>query len=81
MDVLGWDPSGAAGSTILATGSGRAGWAGSTSAPAPTGDIALLRNYMASTFVTSSGGYGGTLINEAAHTAFQPTPLTNPHHA
>ena len=44
-----------------------------------TTNIALLRNYMASTFVTSSDGHGGTLISEAAHTAFQTTPLTNPH--
>ena len=41
-------------------------------------NIALLGNYMASTFVTASDGHGGTLIAEGAQTA-QPSLLTHPH--
>jgi hypothetical protein len=41
-------------------------------------NIALLGNYIASTFVTASDGYGGTLVTEGPQTA-QPPLLTNPH--
>ena len=34
-----------------------------------TANITLLGNYIASTFVTSSDGHGGTMISEAAMTA------------
>jgi hypothetical protein len=43
-----------------------------------TANITLLGNYIASTFVTSSDGHGGTMISEAAMTAQTP-PLTQPH--
>jgi hypothetical protein len=42
-------------------------------------NIALLGSYMASSFVTSSDGHGGTLIGEAAQITFQTTPLAQPH--
>jgi hypothetical protein len=88
MDVLGWNPSGVtvASSSSLPVGSGTGGSAGSTSAPWSVEgsknhfDLALLRNYMASTFVPASNGLGGPLISEDAHPSFQPTPLTSPHH-
>jgi hypothetical protein len=43
-----------------------------------TANIALLGNYMASTFVTASDGHGGTLITEAPHAqqGLLTTPLT-----
>jgi autotransporter passenger strand-loop-strand repeat protein len=41
--------------------------------------IALLGNYMATSFVTAADGHGGTLITEAAQTASQLAPLTTPH--
>jgi hypothetical protein len=42
--------------------------------------LALLGNYMASTFVESSDGHGGTLISDPIATAHQAS-LSNPHHA
>jgi acid phosphatase len=44
-----------------------------------TADIALLRNYMASSFATSSDGQGGTLISEAAQGGSQPPLIAQPH--
>lgn len=44
----------------------------------PTANIALLTNYMASSFAPSSAGHGGALISELAHGA-QPL-LVTPHH-
>src|SRR5262249_19638533 len=44
-----------------------------------TADIALLRNYMASSFAASSDGHGGTLISEAAQGGSQPPLITQPH--
>ena len=44
-----------------------------------TAAIALLGNYMASSFVVASDLHGGTLITEAPHTANQQSPLTTPH--
>jgi hypothetical protein len=41
--------------------------------------IALLGNYMATSFVTAADGHGGTLIAEAAQTANQLMPLATPH--
>ena len=41
-----------------------------------TANIALLGNYMASTFVMASDGHGGTLISEAPHN--QQGLLTTP---
>ena len=41
--------------------------------------LALLGNYMATSFVTAADGHGGTLITEAAQTANQLVPLTTPH--
>jgi hypothetical protein len=41
--------------------------------------IALLGNYMATSFVTAADGHGGTLITEAAQTANQSVLLTTPH--
>jgi hypothetical protein len=42
-------------------------------------NIALLGSYMASSFVTSSDGHGGTLISEAAQISSQATLLAQPH--
>ena len=45
-----------------------------------TADIALLGNYMASTFATASDGHGGTLITQAEQTATASQHLlTTPH--
>ena len=41
--------------------------------------LALLGNYMATSFVTAADGHGGTLVTEAAQTANQLVPLTTPH--
>ena len=41
--------------------------------------IALLGNYIASSFVTAADGHGGTLITEAAQSANQQPMLTPPH--
>ena len=41
-------------------------------------NIALLGNYMASSFAAASDGHGGTLISEAPAAA-QQTALTQPH--
>jgi hypothetical protein len=41
--------------------------------------LALLGNYMATSFVTAADGHGGTLITEAAQTANQLVSLTTPH--
>ena len=41
--------------------------------------LALLGNYMATSFVAAADGHGGTLITEAAQTANQLVPLTTPH--
>ena len=46
-----------------------------------TANIALLGTYMASSFVTSSDGHGGTLISDAAQIASQATLLAQPHAA
>ena len=46
-----------------------------------TANIALLGSYIASSFVTSSDGNGGTLISEAAQITAQTTPLAQPHAA
>ena len=42
-------------------------------------NVALLGSYMASSFVTSSDGHGGTLISEAAQISNQTTSLSLPH--
>jgi hypothetical protein len=39
--------------------------------------LALLGNYMATSFVTAADGHGGTLVTEATQTAQQPL-LTHP---
>jgi hypothetical protein len=41
--------------------------------------IALLGNYMATSFVTAGVGHGGTLFTEGSQTANQLVPLTTPH--
>ena len=46
-----------------------------------TANIALLGNYMAASFVTSSDGHGGTLVSEAAQMSAQTSPLAQPHAA
>ena len=43
------------------------------------GDSALLRNFMASSFATSSDSHGGTLISEAGQGSSQPPLITQPH--
>ena len=58
-------------------------WAGGTSSVADgthNANIALLGNYMASSFATASDGHGGTLV---AAEAAQPDQslLSHPHHA
>jgi hypothetical protein len=42
-------------------------------------DIALLANYMASSFVPSSAGHDGTLISDPSHGNTQPLLATRPH--
>ena len=44
-----------------------------------TPNIALLANYMASSFAPSSDGHGGTLISEAAQGSTQPLLASPPH--
>ena len=47
-----------------------------------TANIALLGNYLASTFVTSSDGHGGTAVVDPLLTSSnQPVVLTQPQHA
>jgi hypothetical protein len=41
--------------------------------------LALLGNYMATSFVAAADGHGGTIITEATQTANQLVPLTTPH--
>lgn len=41
--------------------------------------LAILGNYMATSFVTAADGHGGTLITEVSQTANQLVPLTTPH--
>jgi hypothetical protein len=41
--------------------------------------VALLGNYIASSFTTASDGHGGTLVTEASATAENLQPLTLPH--
>jgi hypothetical protein len=41
--------------------------------------VALLGNYMAASFVTTTDGHGGTLVTEAAQTESQHPLLTTPH--
>jgi hypothetical protein len=41
--------------------------------------LALLGNYMATSFVTAGVGHGGTLFTEGSQTANQLVPLTTPH--
>jgi hypothetical protein len=51
---------------------------GHTGDSSHTANLALLANYMASSFATS-GGQGGTLTSEAAQAASPPTLVTHPH--
>jgi len=44
-----------------------------------TATIALLGNYMASSFAMESDNYGGTMVAEPPQTGTQL--LSNPHHA
>jgi hypothetical protein len=44
-----------------------------------TANIALLGNYMASSFVASSDGHGGTFIDPALTSSSQQSNLTLPH--
>ena len=46
-----------------------------------TANIALLGNYMASSFVASSDGHGGSLMTDSSSTFAQNTLLTLPQHA
>jgi len=47
-----------------------------------TANIALLGNYLASTFVTSSDGHGGANVVDPSATETNQTPLlVQPHHA
>jgi hypothetical protein len=47
-----------------------------------TANIALLGDYMASTFVTSSDGHGGTnVVDPSATGTSQTSLLVEPHHA
>jgi hypothetical protein len=46
-----------------------------------TAKIALLGNYMASSFVAAGDGHGGTLITEAAQSASHHASLSTPHAA
>jgi len=47
-----------------------------------TANIALLGNYLASTFVTSADGHGGTAIVDPVLASSNQQPmLTQPHHA
>jgi hypothetical protein len=41
--------------------------------------LALLGNYMATSFVAAADGHGGTLIGEKTQTANQLVLLTSPH--
>jgi hypothetical protein len=59
--------------------SGNAGGTLSVKDGAHIAKIALLGNYMATSFVTAADGHGGTLITEAGQTANQLAPLTTPH--
>ncbi len=80
MDVLGWNPAGtSAAGVVVASGSSTTGSTGTSAASAPD-NLALLRNYMASSFVPSGMGQGGPLTNEPPFPSFQPLSLTNPHH-
>ena len=55
---------------------------GNSVGAAPTAaNIALLGSYMASSFVSSSDGNGGTLISEAAQISSQASLLAQPHAA
>ena len=62
-----------------AANSGNTGGTLSVGNGAATANLTLLGQYMASSFVASSDGHGGTLVSEAALAA-QAT-LTQPHHA
>jgi hypothetical protein len=42
-------------------------------------NIALLGDYLASNFVATSDGHGGTLISEAAMASTQTQLMTQPH--
>jgi len=47
-----------------------------------TANIALLGNYIVSTFVTSSDGHGGTsVVDPSATETSQTSRLVQPHHA
>ena len=46
---------------------------------AHTAKVALLGNYMASSFITAADGHGGTLFTEGSQTANPLVPLTTPH--
>ena len=52
--------------------SGNSGGTLSVSDGTHTANLALLGNYMASSFATSSDGHGGTLITDAAQSSIQP---------
>ena len=52
-----------------------------TNTAAHAANVALLASYMASTFVTPSGGHGGSLIADAAQAWSQVASLTQPHAA
>ncbi len=55
------------------------GGAPSPDSGGPTVNIALLSNYMASSFVTPSDGFGASLTTDPALLAAQPPLLTQPH--
>ena len=46
-----------------------------------TANIALLGNYLASTFVASSDGHGGTVVVDPVLGASPPADLTQPQHS
>ncbi len=46
-----------------------------------TANLALLGNYMASSFVIASDGHGGTLLTDPPPTSLQQPFLTQPYHA
>jgi hypothetical protein len=65
--------------TLAYTATGSTSGVLSVSDGAQTATIAMLGNYMASSFVAASDGFGGTLITEAAQTTWH-APLTPSHH-
>ncbi len=65
--------------TLAYTATGSTSGVLSVSDGAQTATIAMLGNYMASSFVAASDGFGGTLITEAAQTT-SSAPSTGSHH-